>query len=139
MMLNLCRLYLKKKALIVKQVTHVETRSDFIAALERSAFDIILADYKLPSFDGLSALAIVLKKDTRVPFVFVSGVTGEDLAIESLKSGATDYVLKQRLSRLIPAVKRALTEAEERNELKKAEKELKNYQEHLATCRGPHG
>ncbi len=112
-------------------VTHVETRSDFIAALERDVFDIILADYKLPSFDGLSALAIALKKDPLVPFVFVSGVMGEDLAIESLKNGATDYVLKQRLSRLVPAVKRALTESEERNELKKAEEELRNYQENL--------
>ena len=112
-------------------VTHVETRSDFIAALERDVFDIILADYKLPSFDGISALAIALKKDPLVPFVFVSGSMGEELAIESLKRGATDYVLKQRLSRLVPAVKRALTEAEERNELKKAEEQLRNYQEHL--------
>ncbi len=112
-------------------VTHVETRSDFIAAFERDAFDIILADYKLPSFDGLSALAIALKKQPLVPFVFVSGSMGEELAIETLKSGATDYVLKQRLSRLGPAVKRALKEAEERNELRKAEEELKKYREHL--------
>jgi len=112
-------------------VTHVETRSDFIAVLKKDAFDIILADYRLPSFDGLSALAMALKKDPLVPYIFVSGSMGEDLAIESLKSGATDYVLKQRLSRLVPAVKRALTEAEERNELKKAEEELEKYREHL--------
>jgi signal transduction histidine kinase/DNA-binding response OmpR family regulator len=112
-------------------VTNVETRTDFIAALEKDAFDIILADYKLPSFDGLSALAIALKKHPLVPFVFVSGSMGEELAIESLKSGATDYVLKQRLSRLGPAVRRALKEAEECNELRKAEEELKEYREHL--------
>jgi signal transduction histidine kinase len=109
----------------------VETRADFIAALEKDSFDIILADYKLPSFDGLSALTICIEKCSLVPFVFVSGSMGEELAIESLKSGATDYVLKQRLSRLGPAVKRALKEAQERNELIKAEEELKKYREHL--------
>jgi signal transduction histidine kinase len=112
-------------------VTNIETRADFIAALERDAFDIILADYRLPSFDGLSALAIAEEKNPEVPFVFVSGVMGEELAIETLKNGATDYVLKQRLSRLIPAVKRALKEVEERNELRKAEGELEQYREHL--------
>ncbi len=112
-------------------VTNVETRTDFIAALEKDAFDIILADYRLPSFDGLSALAIAEEKNPEVPFVFVSGVMGEELAIDTLKSGATDYVLKQRLSRLVPAVKRALKEAEERNELRKAEEELEKYRVHL--------
>jgi len=105
-------------------VTHVETRSDFIAALERDVFDIILADYKLPSFDGISALAMAREKTPDVPFIFVSGAMGEELAIETLKKGATDYVLKQRLSRLVPAIRRALEEAEEHLERKKAEKAL---------------
>ncbi len=112
-------------------VFHVETRADFVAALDKGGFDLILADYKLPSFDGLSALAIAREKTPEVPFLFLSGVMGEELAIETLKNGAIDYVVKQRLSRLGPAIRRALREAEEHLERRKAEEELKKYQEHL--------
>jgi len=112
-------------------LTHVETEAEFIAAVERGGFDLILADYKLPAFDGLSALDIARKRTPDLPFIFLSGTMGEELAIETLKSGATDYVLKQRLSRLSPAIQRALTEAEEHRERKKAEEELKKYREHL--------
>lgn len=112
-------------------VIHVETQADFVSALDKGEFDIILADYKLPSFDGLSALAIAREKTPEVPFIFLSGVMGEELAIETLKNGAIDYVLKQRLSRLGPAIRRALREAEEHLERRKAEEELKKYQEHL--------
>ncbi|MCK9297119.1 MAG: ATP-binding protein [Desulfobulbaceae bacterium] len=109
----------------------VETRADFMAALAEKEYDIILADYRLPSFDGLSALAIARVKTPDVPFIFVSGVMGEELAIDTLKNGATDYVLKQRLSRLAPAVCRALKEAKEHVKRKKAEEELKKYHEQL--------
>jgi len=112
-------------------VIPVETQADFIAALNNYGFDVILADYKLPSFDGLTALNIARQKVPEVPFIFVSGSMGEELAIDSLKRGATDYVLKQRLSRLGPAIRRALEEAEERLERRKAEEEVKRYQEHL--------
>ncbi len=105
-------------------ITHVETRAGFTAALDRGIFDIILSDYKLPSFDGISALALAREKTPDVPFIFVSGAMGEELAIETLKKGATDYVLKQRLSRLVPAIRRALEEVEEHLERKKAEKAL---------------
>lgn len=108
----------------VYDLTNVETEADFISALEKRTFDIILADYKLPAFDGLSALAIAREKTPDVPFIFVSGAMGEELAIETLKNGATDYVLKQRISRLVPAIHRALEEAEEHLERKKAEKAL---------------
>ena len=100
---------------------HVEAQADFVAALDKGGFDIILADYKLPSFDGLSALAIAREKTPKIPFIFLSGVMGEELAIDTLKNGATDYVLKQHLSRLGPAINRALKEAEEHLERKKAE------------------
>jgi len=113
------------------EVARVETETDFMAALTEKEYDIILADYKLPSFDGLSALAAAREKTPGVPFIFVSGVMGEELAIETLKNGATDYVLKQRLSRLAPAVRRALKEAEEHIERRRAEEELKKYHEHL--------
>ena len=111
--------------------THVETKDDFVTNLDRGIFDIILADYRLPSFDGLSALAIAREKTPDLPFIFVSGTMGEELAIETLKSGATDYVIKQRLSRLGPAVRRALKESGEHLERKKAEEELGKYRSHL--------
>ncbi|MEJ2699647.1 MAG: SpoIIE family protein phosphatase [Desulfuromonadales bacterium] len=103
----------------------VATREDFLAALEEYRFDLILADFALPGFDGMSALGIVRKEYPTLPFIFVSGRLGEEAAIESLRNGATDYVLKNRLSRLVPAVKRALIEAEERAELKRAEEALR--------------
>src|SRR5215475_6511552 len=102
-------------------VIRVETEAEFCAALEQGGLDLILADYTLPSFDGLSALNITLEKCPDVPFIFVSGTLGEEVAIEALQIGATDYVLKERLSRLVPSVHRALREAQERAERKRAE------------------
>jgi PAS domain S-box-containing protein len=100
------------------------TREDFISTLGRYEFDLVLADFALPAFDGMTALSIVREKHPDLPFVFVSGRLGEEAAIESLKSGATDYVLKSRLSRLVPAVNRALSECEERAERRKTQDEL---------------
>src|ERR1700736_2974728 len=84
---------------ITCRLTRVETEADFIASLERGDFDLILADYTLPSFDGLSALKIARQDWPQVPFIFVSGTLGEEVAIEALKVGATDYVFKTRLWR----------------------------------------
>ncbi len=109
--------------------TRVQTRADFAAALESGAFDLVLADYSLPAFDGLSALKAAQEVRPEVPFVLVSGALGEEAAIEALKSGATDYVLKQRLERLVPAVRRAVREAEERTERKRAEEALRESEE----------
>ncbi|MEH2164922.1 MAG: response regulator [Nostoc sp.] len=106
------------------ELIRVETGADFLAALETEAFDLVLADYALPSFDGISALEIARNRFPEVPFIFVSAALGEELAIEALKNGATDYVLKQRLGRLVPSVQRALREAKERRELKQAEELL---------------
>ncbi|HEX4141205.1 MAG TPA: response regulator [Candidatus Methylacidiphilales bacterium] len=94
-------------------ITRVETRRDVFDALEKRPFDLILSDCKLPGFDGMRALEIAHALKPETPFVFVSGTIGEETAIESLRNGATDYVLKDRLTRLVPAVKRALAEAEE--------------------------
>src|SRR5262245_23911538 len=99
----------------------VATKGAFLAALRDFPPDLILADYSLPSFDGIAALSIAQEQCPAVPFVFVSGALGEELAIETLKQGATDYVLKQRLARLAPAVRRALREAEERAARRQAE------------------
>ncbi|YAG06465.1 histidine kinase [Nostoc sp. DSM 114167] len=106
------------------ELIRVETGADFLAALETETFDLILADYALPSFDGISALEIARNHYPEVPFIFVSAVLGEELAIEALKNGATDYVLKQRLGRLVPSVQRALREAKERRKRKQAEESL---------------
>src|SRR6201987_271642 len=115
----------------VCEVTRVQTRAEFVAALEHSGIDLILADYKLPSFDGLSALKLALSARTDLPFIFVSGF-GEEIAIEALTSEATDYILKTRLSRLVPSVQRALREARERAERKKAEEALRRSEMYLA-------
>lgn len=114
------------------EITRVQTRTEFITALEGNKIDLILADYKLPSFDGLSALNLALSARPDLPFIFVSGTLGEEVAIEALKIGATDYVLKMRLSRLVPSVRRAMREAEEKAERKKAEEELHAAQAELA-------
>ncbi len=115
----------------VCEVTRAQTRAEFLDALEGGGFDLILADYKLPSFDGLSALKLAQSARPDLPFIFVSGF-GEEIAIEALTSGATDYVLKTRLSRLVPSVRRALREARERDERKKAEAALRRSQMYLA-------
>ena len=106
------------------EMSLMQTRTDFVAALEKGGFDLILSDYTLPSFNGLSALEIRREICPEVPFILVSGALGEERAIEVLKSGATDYVLKHRLERLVPAVRRAVREAEERRKRRRAEEAL---------------
>jgi DNA-binding NtrC family response regulator len=114
------------------QVMRVETEAGFIASLQQGGFDLILADYTLPSFDGLSALKIAQQGWPHVPLIFVSGTLDEEVAIEALKVGATDYVFKTRLSRIVPSVQRALREAEERIDLSRAEEALRRSE---AYCR----
>jgi PAS domain S-box-containing protein len=114
------------------QVTRVETETDFIGSLQQGNCDLILADYTLPSFDGLSALKIAQQNWPHVPFIFVSGTLGEEVAIEALKIGATDYVFKTKLSRIVPSVQRALREAVERSELRSAEQALRRSEAYLA-------
>lgn len=99
----------------------VMTEQDFLAGLEYHRPDIILADYKVPRFDGLTALALARRRCPDVPFIFVSGVMGEELAVEALKSGATDYVIKDKMGRLTPAILRALREIQERSERQRSE------------------
>jgi len=106
-------------------ITRVETRPQVFDELEKNSFDLILADCKLPAFSGLRALEIAHALKPETPFVFVSGTIGEETAIESLRNGATDYVLKDRLSRLVPAVRRALAEAEERTMCRKLQQRLR--------------
>jgi PAS domain S-box-containing protein len=123
---------LLEKEGIVCEVTRVDTEAALVASIERGGIDLILADYTLPSFDGISALKFAMKACPDVPFIFVSGTLGEEVAIEALKIGATDYVLKTRLSRLVPSVLRALREATQRAERKRAEESLRQSEAYLA-------
>src|SRR6266404_5223651 len=116
---------------IVCEVTRVDTQAALLASLEQGGIDLILADYTLPSFDGISALKLAMTACPEVPFIFVSGTLGEEVAIEALKIGATDYVLKTRLSRLVPSVVRALREAGERAERKQADEKLRRSEAYL--------
>ena len=109
----------------------VQTRDTFLQAVDTYNPSLILADYTLPSFDGMSALSIALEKCPDIPFIFVSGTIGEERAVAVLKMGATDYVLKDKLHLLIPAVRRALQEAGRKADLKRAGEELKKYHAHL--------
>lgn len=109
----------------------VDNKSAFVRELEKWQPNLILSDFSLPSFDGYSALAIAKEKYPDVPFIFVTGTLGEEVAIETLKKGATDYVLKQRLTRLVPSVHRALREAQERAERRKAEEQLRQSHKQL--------
>ncbi len=107
----------------------VDNDLDFIRELEQSPPDLILSDYHLPHFNGGVALALAQERCPDVPFIFVSGAIGEEVAIDNLRRGATDYVLKDRISRLGPAVKRALREAAEVRELRQAEKALRQSEQ----------
>lgn len=116
---------------IASSSKRVKTKAAFLKELEDFAPTVILADYTLPGFDGMSALSLVRERNPDVPFIFVSGTIGEERAVEALKMGATDYVLKDKLARLGPTVHRALKEVEEKAALKRAEVELTKYREHL--------
>jgi DNA-binding NtrC family response regulator len=117
---------------IVCEIIRAQTRAEFVTGLENTGINLILADYRLPSFDGISALKLALDARADLPFIFVSGSLGEEVAIEAVKNGATDYVVKSRLSRLVPSVHRALREAQERAERKKAEEAFRRSEMYLA-------
>jgi len=116
-------LYQLRRAGYEPQATRVETEAEFSARLD-PALDLILADYALPQFDGLRALEIVRARAMDVPFILVSGAIGEDLAVEAMKKGASDYVMKDRLVRLDVAVTRALEERNLRAEKQRAQAAL---------------
>jgi two-component system sensor histidine kinase UhpB len=109
---------------IACDICQVATRDDFVAAIGERGFDVIFSDYSLPGFDGLSALAISRERCPETPFIFVTGKMGEELAVATLTGGATDYILKEGILRLAPALRRALKEAAERAERRKAVKDL---------------
>lgn len=100
----------------------VQTRKDFEKYLQTPDYDLVLSDYHLSSFDGPSALKMLVKSGLDIPFILISGDAGEEKAIEAIKAGASEYVLKDKLVRLPLVVERALKETEERRNLKRAER-----------------
>jgi PAS domain S-box-containing protein len=112
-----------------------ENEKDFINILETENIDIILSDYSLPGYNGNEAMNFVKKRYSSIPFIFVSGTLGEDSAINAMVNGATDYVLKHKLERLVPAIKRAIYELGLENQRKLAEESLKESQEMLQKAR----
>ncbi len=112
-------------------VVRVDSKEEFLNELDQRPPALILSDYSLPGFDGNEALTLARRKCPETPFIFVTGTMGEEVAIETLKNGATDYVLKTRLSRLIPAVHRALREAQERSQRLRAEEQLRQSHQQL--------
>jgi len=117
-----------RKLNVLVDVHVLEKKDDVFNALQQDLLDLILCDFKLPDFDGSSVLEIRQKLCPEVPFIFVSGQMGEELAVDAMKAGATDYVLKDRLYKLVPAVKRALAEAKKETDRKAVEATLKTTQ-----------
>jgi PAS domain S-box-containing protein len=111
------------------EIRRASNKADFEASLEVGGLDAILSDYVVPGFPGSAALALARQRCPEVPFLFVSGAIGDEVAVESLKAGATDYVLKDRLARLGPAIRRALAEAHERAARAQVEQQLRQSEE----------
>ena len=100
-------------------------------ALTRSSWDLIVCDFFMPQFSGIDALQMVKRMEIDTPFIVLSGVVGEEKAVEMMLAGAHDYVMKNNMSRLIPAIRRELIEAQSRRDKKRAEQELEKYRNHL--------
>src|SRR5262245_39776426 len=130
--------YEMKRAGIEFIAHRVETKDEFQLALSEFQPDLILSDFTMPSFDGLSALGLARALAPETPFIFVSGTIGETRAIEALNGGATDYVLKDRPKRMISAIQHALNEAREQaarrdshQALETSEKRFRAFMKHL--------
>src|SRR3984893_5318329 len=104
----------------------VETAEALSAALDRESWDILFCDFTMPHFSGQMALEIVKKRDLDLPFIFVSGTLGEDVAVQAMKAGAHDYVMKNNLARLVPAMERELGEANVRRQRRQAEEDMRS-------------
>ncbi len=107
------------------EITRVEDEQGFLGALRSSPPHLILSDFSLPGYDGLSAFKAAHELYPNLPFIIVTGAMGEEVAVDTLRQGVTDYILKQRLERLAPSVRRALAEAEARESRERAEHEVR--------------
>lgn len=113
----------------------VDTESDLIGALEEQTWDIVLSAFSMPGFSGMAALKVVRSADPDLPFFMISGAIGEETAVEAMKAGAQDFILKDRLSRLLPAIERELREAQIRREHRQSQKQIRRQLERLTALR----
>ena len=113
----------------------VETPASMTTALGKNQWDLVICDYSMPHFSGTAALRLLRDKGSEVPFIFLSGTIGEETAIAALKQGAQDYVMKDNLKRLLPAIQRELGEAEQRRERKRLEHQVQELQKFEAIGR----
>jgi CheY-like chemotaxis protein len=120
-----------RKGGIDPDYARVETAEELRTALAKGRWDAVFADYSLPSFTGLDALRILQEKGLDLPFILVSGVIGEEQAVEALKAGGHDFILKGRYARLVPALERAMRDAALRHERRQTAEELSRHREHL--------
>src|SRR5688572_18718965 len=109
--------------------TRVETRAAMQAALDSQTWDVVISDYSLPQFSAPQALDTLQVSNVDLPFIIVSGTIGEDTAVAALKAGAHDFLIKNSLARLIPAIERELKDAETRRERKQAEEVLRQSED----------
>src|SRR5712691_4999671 len=106
----------------------VDTPAAMSSALDKQKWDLVISDHSMPHFSGVDALKLLRQKGSEVPFIFVSGTMGEETAVAALQDGAQDYLMKTNLKRLVPAVQRALREAEERRQRKQMEQQVHQLQ-----------
>ena len=125
-----------EKAGLHCEFVYADRANEFHDALERQTIDLILSDFTLPGYDGAEALALAREKRPEVPYIFVSGTIGEERAVESLKSGAVDYILKSNLSRLPSAIRAAMREVRERRLRRQAEQALRASEERFREMAG---
>ena len=121
-----------KKGGVQPIVERVETEDEMNKALKKQDWDVVIADYVLPRFSGLDAISVLKKSEQDLPFIIVSGKIGEETAVEAMRAGAHDYIMKGNLTRLIPAIEREMAEARVRQKRKEAEEELRRSYHELA-------
>jgi len=114
-------------------VERVETAVAMQAALDRQGWDIVLGDYSMPQFGGAAALALLRERGLDVPFIIVSGTIGEERAVAAMNAGASDYVPKDKLKRLVPVIERELREAAGRRGRRRAEAALREAEAGYST------
>lgn len=112
-------------------LTRVDTREGFESSLATGLFHIVLADHRMPGYDGMEALEHARRQQPWLPFVFLSGELGEELAVASLQKGASDYVLKTNLARLVPTVVRSVQNAEDARHLRESQERVRRDQANL--------
>jgi len=108
----------------------VDNSEDLIIALSKEDWDIVLSDYQMPEFNGLAALEVVKERQRDLPFIIVSGTIGEEVAVEAMRGGAQDYLMKDNLTRLVPAIRRELNDSDERQALRVAQQTLRHQAYH---------